>query len=200
MVLGCGIALLALLLLTRPRSADSRNISREPAASEQTSPAQTPSPTTTADNPKPESADPKAASKSSAEESDPSNHENYVSSRVDQLMDLAMTSDRASLDIILSELTNRDPEIRKAAVQAAIQYGSRDAIPKLMDVAAQTDDPKEKAEIIEAAEYLKLPSLTEVMGLKGGTGAVVKAGGPKLIPRKNVRPPANAVPAPAPTP
>ena len=30
-------------------------------------------------------------------------------------MDIAMTDDPANLDTILSELTNRDPEIRKAA-------------------------------------------------------------------------------------
>lgn len=89
-------------------------------------------------------------------------HKDYVEKRGAELMDMAMTDDRASLDAILSELTNRDPEIRKAALEATIQFGSRDAIPKMTDAAAQTDDPSEKAAIADAIEFLKLPSLTEV--------------------------------------
>ncbi len=89
-------------------------------------------------------------------------HQTYVEKRTEELMDLAMSDDRSSLETILSELTNRDPEIRKAALQATIQFGSRDAIPKLMDVVSQVDDPKEKADIVEAIEFLKLPSATEV--------------------------------------
>ena len=78
-------------------------------------------------------------------------------------MELAMNDDSTSLDTILSELTNRDPEIRKGALEATIQFGSRDAIPKMLDAASQTDDPREKAEIAEAIEFLKLPSLTETL-------------------------------------
>src|SRR6266850_8339281 len=72
-------------------------------------------------------------------------HEAYVAGRVAELADLAMENDAASLDTILSELTNRDPEIRKAAREAAVQFGSRDAIPKLAEAALQTDDAHEKA-------------------------------------------------------
>ena len=89
-------------------------------------------------------------------------HGAYVEQRSSQLMELAMNDDRASLDTILSELGNRDPEIRKAALDATIQFGSRDAIPKLADAASQTDDPNEKAALADAIEFLKLPSLTEV--------------------------------------
>jgi hypothetical protein len=89
-------------------------------------------------------------------------HQAYVEARTAELMDLAMDDSPQSLNTILSELNNRDPEIRKAAVEAAVQFGSRDAIPNLMDAAAQTDDPKEKKEIMEAVEFLKLPTLSEV--------------------------------------
>ncbi len=92
-----------------------------------------------------------------------SQHRMYVDSRVNELMDLGMMDDPDSLATILSELTNRDPEIRKAALDASIQFGSRDAIPKLMEAVSQTDDPKEKAEIVDAIELLKLPSATEVL-------------------------------------
>jgi hypothetical protein len=100
---------------------------------------------------------------SSDEDSPIAKHKAYVESRVNELMELAMNDDSSSLDTILSELTNRDPEIRKAALQATIQFGSRDAIPKMLDAASQTDDPREKAEIAEAVEFLKLPSLTETL-------------------------------------
>jgi len=89
-------------------------------------------------------------------------HQAFVEQRTAELMDMAMTDDRANLDIILSELNNRDPEIRKAALEATIQFGSRDAIPKMADAVSQTDDPAEKAAIADAIEFLKLPSLTEI--------------------------------------
>jgi hypothetical protein len=103
-------------------------------------------------------------------------HQAYVEKRIDELMELAMTDDRSSLDTILSELTNRDPQIRKGALEAAIQFGSRDAIPNLMDLVSQVDDPKEKADIVEAIEFLKLPSATEVIAQSGRANAAVKKG------------------------
>jgi HEAT repeats len=89
-------------------------------------------------------------------------HQAYVEKRTGELMDIAMTDDRTNLDTILSELSNRDPEIRKAALDATIQFGSRDAIPNLTDAISQTDDPNEKAALADAIEFLKLPSLTEI--------------------------------------
>lgn len=88
-------------------------------------------------------------------------HGVYVEKRVAELQDLAMDDDPKSLQIILSELTNREPEIRHAAVDAAVQFGSRDAIPLLSDAALQTDDAEERASMLSAAEYLKLPSYRE---------------------------------------
>ena len=93
-------------------------------------------------------------------------HEAYVAKRVVELQDLGMEDDSASLDTILSELSNGDPEIRQAAVDAAVQFGSHDAIPRLTDAAAQTDDPREKSAILDAIEFLKLPTLTEALKQK----------------------------------
>jgi HEAT repeat protein len=95
-------------------------------------------------------------------------HKAYVEARVSELQDLSANDDKESLQTILSELNNRDPEVRKASVEAAKQFGSRDAIPNLQDAMTQTDDPVEKAEINEAIEFLKLPNLSEVMK-PGGT-------------------------------
>jgi len=125
-------------------------------------------------------------------------HQAYVEQRTAQLMDIAMTDDRANLDIILSELGNRDPEIRKAALEATIQFGSRDAIPKLADAISQTDDPNEKAAIADAIEFLKLPSLTEIHAqssaqpaANNATGALKPARRGTLARRVQSAPPPN---------
>jgi hypothetical protein len=94
-------------------------------------------------------------------------HQAYVAGRISLLQQLSMDDQSSSLQTILGELTNRDPEIRKAAREATVQFASRDAIPQLLEAAAQTEDPAEKQELIEAAEFLKLPSLTEVMQQRG---------------------------------
>jgi hypothetical protein len=123
-------------------------------------------------------------------------HEAYVAERVAQLGDLAMEEDAASLDTILSELTNRDPEIRKAAREAAVQFGSRDAIPKLADAELQTDDAHEKAALADAIEFLKLPSLSEFDAQARADGtAQAKPARTKAGLRKTSTPPP-AVPAP----
>jgi hypothetical protein len=95
-----------------------------------------------------------------------------VAARVTELRQLSMNEDAASLDSILSDLNNREPRIRAASLEAAIQFGSRGALPKLMDAAAQTDDPREKAALAEAIEFLKLPSLTEVVEQRNTLGSV----------------------------
>lgn len=88
-----------------------------------------------------------------------------IERRVAELATLAMNDDVASLNSILSELDSPEREIRKGALEAAIQFGDRShTIPRLSDLLAQTDDSLEKAEIAEAIEYLKLPSLTEYLG------------------------------------
>ncbi len=89
--------------------------------------------------------------------------EAYVAKRVAELQDLGMEDDLASLEAILSDLTSSEPDIRRAAVDAAVQFGSRDAIPRLLDVAARADDPEEKSSILEAVEFLKMPTLAEAL-------------------------------------
>jgi cytoskeletal protein RodZ len=133
-----------------------------------------------------------SASIASAEDA----HQAYVEKRTAELMDIAMTDDRANLDIILSELTNRDPEIRKAALEAAIQFGSRDAIPKIADAATQTDDPNEKAALADAIEFLKLPSLTEIHAQSSSQPVANAAGAPKPARRGTLARRVQSAPAP----
>jgi HEAT repeat protein len=89
-------------------------------------------------------------------------HEAYVQSQIDKLQELQAHDDTQSLQTILSALTNSDKDIRAAAVESTIQFGSRDAIPVLNNLAARTEDPNEKKELLDAAEFLALPSLTEI--------------------------------------
>jgi HEAT repeat protein len=86
-----------------------------------------------------------------------------ISKRAEELSRLAMQSDPGSLATILSALDDPEPQIRSAALQASIQFGSRDAIPKLAEEAANAEDPQTRRAFEQAVEYLKLPSLTEVL-------------------------------------
>lgn len=91
------------------------------------------------------------------------NHSEYVHQRVAELNALAMNNDSASLETILSELRNPDRQIRKGALEATIQFEDRAAVPRLKEIAAETDDEEEKSELLAAADYLNLPSLTEYL-------------------------------------
>jgi len=91
-------------------------------------------------------------------------HAESVHQRIEELNALAMNNDTESRDTILSELrTNSDRTIRAAALEAAIQFGDRSVVPPLQEIAAQTEDPEEKQKILEAIDYINLPSLTEYL-------------------------------------
>lgn len=108
-------------------------------------------------------------------ESPTQREQDYVEQRVAELMDLGMDDQPASLQTILGELNNREPEIRQAAVQASMQFGSRDAIPRLRDAMDQTDDLKEKMAIQEAIEFLQTPSALEVVATHGKAAPTANA-------------------------
>ncbi|MCW5551829.1 MAG: HEAT repeat domain-containing protein [Verrucomicrobiae bacterium] len=96
-----------------------------------------------------------------------------VERRVAALEDLAMEDDPASLNVILTELHNGNKTIRKAALEATIQFADRAAIPYLEDLADRTEDPLEQVELLEAIEFLSLPSLTEVLEAHRASGGTV---------------------------
>jgi hypothetical protein len=87
-----------------------------------------------------------------------------------RLIELSSRNDPESLREILTEMTSPEPALRKAALEAARQFGSRDAIPFLNEVADRTDDPREKVKILDAIDYLKMPSLTELRATAGQSG------------------------------
>lgn len=91
----------------------------------------------------------------------PAEYEDYVNRRTAELEDLGMAGDASALLTIESELDSRDPRIQKAAVSAAIQFGSRNAVPALQEAYGHTDDPAQKLNLRKAIEFLELPSESE---------------------------------------
>ena len=90
------------------------------------------------------------------------NHAEYVQERVAELTSLAMNDDANSFDTIWSELSNPDKGIRAGALEAVIQFGDHSVGPRLRELAAQTQDPAEQSAILEAADYLDLPPITDL--------------------------------------
>jgi len=88
---------------------------------------------------------------------------------IERLHDYGTESEPRFLGMIARELENAEYDIRHAAIEALIQFGSRDAIPILRQQAERVSDSKEKAELTEAADFLALPTLKE---LKEGSPTV----------------------------
>lgn len=95
-----------------------------------------------------------------------------MQARIEQLNELETRYDLESLQAILGELTNSNREIRAAAVESTIQFQSRDAIPVLKNLAARTRDSEEKIALLDAAEYLVLPTFTEIQSQNPGLNLI----------------------------
>lgn len=89
-----------------------------------------------------------------------------IQEKLNQLDDLQYKNDAASLQAILNELTNSSPVIRHAAIESAIQYGDRSAIPVLKALAEQTTDEAEKKELLDAANFIALPTISDARAAK----------------------------------
>jgi HEAT repeat protein len=59
--------------------------------------------------------------------------------------------------LLLTKVTHREPEVRKAARDALVQLGDTNAIPGLEEALAHVEDPRDKVAMMEAIDYLKLP-------------------------------------------
>lgn len=108
-----------------------------------------------------------------------------VTARISELRDLSRKTDPGSLETLLSEMKNPDPEIRLATLDIISESGNRAAIPGLLEAAAQTEDATEKQAIADAIAFLNLPTLTEVLAQTDrgsdnpGSAGPTKPGGPK---------------------
>jgi len=64
-------------------------------------------------------------------------------------------------DEVISSLTATDEAERTAARTAAVQSGDRNFIPSLQSAAERMADAHEKSALLDAAEFLGLPTLAE---------------------------------------
>jgi hypothetical protein len=64
-------------------------------------------------------------------------------------------------DAIAAALKDLDPSIRAAACAAAKQSGDRRLIHTLISAAGDGSDAREKAALLDAADFLRMPTLTE---------------------------------------
>lgn len=93
-------------------------------------------------------------------------HGAWVDDKANELVKLSWKNDSDSLKQILAELENPEPDIRKAALLAAANFGSRDAIPYLESLVATSTDAEEKIALIQTAEQLKMPTASEYFAQK----------------------------------
>lgn len=88
-------------------------------------------------------------------------NQDWIATRTAELDKLAWFDDAESLSHILAELRNNLPEIRTAALSATLAFGSRDAVPYLEAIAADSKDAIEQKALTDVAERLKLPTVLE---------------------------------------
>jgi hypothetical protein len=81
---------------------------------------------------------------------------------IDLLMDWSRNDDPQSLSNILADLASSQKEVREAAIEAAKQFGSTNAIPALKAAAMNTTDTDEQIELLQAANFLTLPSIGSI--------------------------------------
>ncbi len=79
---------------------------------------------------------------------------------IDRLQDWSRNDDPQSLSNILMDLTSSEKEVREAAIEAAKQFGSTNAIPALKAAAVNSTDTDEQIEMLQAANFLALPPLS----------------------------------------
>jgi hypothetical protein len=91
----------------------------------------------------------------------PEEKQSYIEAETSRLQDLSTQDDPASLSAIVNDLTNSEKEVRLAAIEATKQFGSKDAIPVLQADVASAADTDEKIALLEAADFLALPTLTD---------------------------------------
>jgi CheY-like chemotaxis protein len=89
----------------------------------------------------------------------PEERQAAIDAETDRLSALAMNDDPQSLSNILADLTSPEKEIRVAAIEAAKQFESTNAIPVLKAAAANAEDNQEAIAMLEAADWLALPSV-----------------------------------------
>ena len=88
-----------------------------------------------------------------------------VENEVNQIQDLQGEADGTNNPIIitalLDKLSHPEAEVRKAVLDALKQLNDTNAVPGLEKAAESIKDPREKVAVLDAIDYIKLPSATE---------------------------------------
>jgi hypothetical protein len=90
-------------------------------------------------------------------------YDKLVDTRCAELKAMAMQNDPQAHQQIVDELQNADKNIRQAALEALKQADDRSVVPRMQQMADQTNDPARKQEILDAIEFINLPSLSEYL-------------------------------------
>lgn len=122
--------------------------------------------TRTAIRPTPDKPSEPPASASGSPESSPKSRESIM----EEIRDAALTYDAKALPRIRPYLLNSDPDIREAAINGMITLGDASAGPMLREAARQTTDPREAARLLDAADYVELPSGTPLLKKRRAAG------------------------------
>lgn len=108
---------------------------------------------------------------------------------LDMMRDAMVTYDPANLPVIARYLAHEDEALRAAALDNMLQMGEKAAAP-LLRAAAKTAAPAEAVALLEAADFLELPSGAEFLRKRK---AAASGGG-----RTTSQPARSREPAPAP--
>jgi hypothetical protein len=92
----------------------------------------------------------------------PEQRQAALDAEIQRLFQAGMSDSPDDLATIIADLSSPEKEIREAATQAAKQFGSTNAIPALQAAAATATNPKEQAELLDAADFIALPALSSL--------------------------------------
>lgn len=94
-------------------------------------------------------------------------NQEWIAARIAELEDAAWFDDPESMRRILAELRSPLPEIRAAARAAITAFSSREAIPYLEMIASTAYEERDRQELAEVIEFLRLPTITEHLEQQG---------------------------------
>jgi hypothetical protein len=89
----------------------------------------------------------------------PEQQQDAIDAEIDRLQDWSRNNDPQSLSNILADLNSPQKDIREAAIEAAKQFGSTNAIPALKAAAVNSTDTDEQIEMLQAVNFLMLPPI-----------------------------------------
>jgi hypothetical protein len=83
--------------------------------------------------------------------------------KAEVLIELALSSDEpVVLEFLLEELESEPADMQEPLLDAIVQFGDRAAVPTLRAMAERTTSEERRRRLRETADYLELPTLTEI--------------------------------------